>query len=478
MTRPGVVVSLRDTPSALSLSIDSGTAFVVGLSDMGPTNTARQIQSLQQFVTVYGARQAYSSLYDAVETFFREGGDTAYIGRVVGPAATSGFKNLPDAGAATSLVATAIGPGAWSSSYKIAVVAGVASGSFKIQVTDASNVVLEDSGDLLTQAAAVNWSQFSNFIRITLGASTNNPANAAAAALSAGADDRNNVTDAQWANALNLFSKELGPGQVFAPGRTTAAGQGQLITHAENNNRVALIDLVDSPTSGTLIAAATPLNSRFAAAFAPWVVIPGATGGVPRTVPPSAFIAGLVARNDPALGPNRPAAGNAGGTQYVTDLSQPAWDDLTRETLNNNTVNVIRRMFNGIRNYGWRSLTDPVGDLNWLDFGNARLHMEISAELSNVGENYMFDEIDGQNGNTISFFHSEIGAVMLDHFTARELFGDAPEQAFSVDTGPAVNTLQTIANNELHAVVNYRAATMAEWVKIEIVKTQVTQTIS
>lgn len=478
MARPGGTITTRDTASVVSLPTDTGTAFIAGQSDRGPL-AATLVQSLNEFITVMGDRVSYSPLYDSVDAYFKTGGNKCYIGRVVGPSATYGSHNLMD-GAGTplvSLVATAIGPGAWSANYKVAVVAGVGAGTIRVQVTDSSNVVLEDSGDLADQQHAIQWSSGSKYIRLTLGSSAVLPVAAAAAALSAGADDRASITDTQWANAYALFTSDLGPGQVFGPGRTTLAGHTQLITHAEANNRVALLDLQDSPTEATLEADAQAVSSRFAAAFAPWVVIPGVTGGYERTIPPSALVAGMLAKNDPSFGPNRPAAGNAGILKYATRLSQPGWTDTARGTLNTNGVNVIRAMLGGVRIYGFRSLTDPISDQNWIDFANARLHTAIIAQLQVVEENFAFDEIDGQNGSTIGDFHTAIAGVMLAFFNSSQLFGDTADEAFSVDTSPAVNTLTTIANDELHAVVAYRAATMAEWTQIEIVKTQVTQTI-
>jgi len=430
---------------------------------------------LDQFVTVFGTRQSYSVLYDAVETFFREGGNQCYIGRVVGPAATSGTKNLLDAGAAISLVVTANGPGAWSSGIKVGVVTGVASGTFQIQVTDANSVILEQSSDLGDQGSAVAWSRYSSYIRIALGASANVPVAVAPSALSAGADDRAAITDTQWANALALFLPDLGPGQVSEPGRTSSTAYSQVKAHVEASNRVGILDLPDSPTIATLQTAASGITSRFTAAFAPWCVVPGLTTGTTRSVPPCAYIAGMLARNDPSLGTNQPAAGNYGVAQYVIDLTQADWSDANRTTLNNSNCNVIRRMLGGIRNYGWRSNVNAVSDANWVDFGNARFYMELSAELDQVGENFIFSQIDGQNGSVINAFHDSLTGVMLDHFIAGELFGGAPYEAFRVDTGPGVNTLARLANNELHAVVTVKMAPFAEYVEIAVVKRMVTQ---
>ena len=475
--RPGVSVSLLELPTPVSDQSDTGTWFAMGTSDRGPANAATLIQSIDQFNTVFGARQSYSVLYDAIETYFHEGGNRVFVSRVCGPAATSGLLNLLDAGAGVSLVVNAIGPGAWSSGYKVGVVAGTAGGSFQIQVTDAGNNVLEQSADLLTQGAAVAWSNYSNYVRITLGATALIPANVAPALLSAGNDDRANITDAQWAAALNLFGPALGPGQVSQPGRTTSVAFNQIKTHVEANNRVGLLDLPNSPSSAVLKSAAAGVTSRFCASFAPWTVIPGLTVGTVRTVPPCALIAGLIASNDPSLSTNTPAAGNEGISSYCTDLSQPDWDDPTRTDLNNNACNVIRRMLGGIRNYGWRALVNPTSDPSWVNFGNGRLYMDLSAELNAIGENYMFDQLNGQNGSTINLFGAALGGAMLAHFQAGDLFGDTAAQAYRVDTGPTVNTLQTLANNELHAIVTVKMSPFAEAVMIQIVKRQITQAL-
>lgn len=477
MPRPGTDVFLLDTPGTVSVPTDTGTWFAAGLSDRGPT-TPVLILSLNQFVQVFGTRQSYSVLYDVIEHYFREGGSRVYVGRVVGPGAAVGSLNLLDASAGTSLVVNASGPGAWSSSYKIVVYAGT--GGYGIQVTDTNGIVLEDSGILADQDSAVKWSQSSNYVTIVKGASTNNPAVMAATALSAGVDDRTNITDAQWQTALDSFTDDLGPGQVSAPGQTSATRHTQLVTHAATHGRNAILDLTDSSVAATLIGniPAYSTNTRFAAAFGPWLVIPGVTAQSTRIVPPSGMIAGRVAANDQVLGVDAAAAGKNGESNFAIGLSQPAWDDATRASLNSAGVNVIRSMNGTVKNYGWRSLANPVTDTNWLDFGNARLFNGLSAELQAIAENYVFENIDGQNGETINDFHNDLAAALLVHYDAGDLFGDTSDQAFLVDTGPTVNTLQTIANLELHAVVQVRMTPFAEYVEIQIVKRQVTDTIA
>src|ERR1035437_6168090 len=261
--RPGVQVQVLTTPPPRSSPTDTGTWFVTGTSDQGRSDAPILVQSMSDFTRLLGPRASYSVLYDALDVFFREGGSSAWVGRVVGPTPVLASRNLVDNVAAISLVAKAIGPGVYANSFKIGVIAGVSSG-FAISITDAASVVLETSSDCATQADAVAWSQNSAYIRLTLGASILVPIIAGAnviTLMTGGTDDRLNAVDAQWLNALNLFTKDLGPGNVSAPGRTTDPAHTQLCDHAAANNRVAIMDAPDTPTIATLQTTATNAKS-------------------------------------------------------------------------------------------------------------------------------------------------------------------------------------------------------------------------
>jgi phage tail sheath protein FI len=485
--RPGVQIIQRTVPTPRSAPVDSGTWFAVGLCDFGPINRPIEIHSMDEFNTKCGGRVSYSVMYDALDTFFREGGSHAFIGRVVGPAAVQASRNLVDNAAAVSLVVKAVGPGTSGNAIKVGVVAGVGGGTFQIQVTDANSVVLEQSPDLTTQADAVAWSQsYAQYVIITTGASALVPIVGGAnviTAMTGGTDDRNNITDTQWLAALNLFVKDYGPGQVSAPGRTTATGMTQLLDHAAANGRTAILDAPDTATSATLTTSATSAkttgNGQYGGLFAPWVIVPGIVAGTTRTVPPSGLVAGLCAKVSGSDGPNVPAAGAKGISNYAIGLSQAGWDDATRNTLNNAGVNVIRSMlsFGDIRVFGWRSLADPQNNSAWLDLGNVRLLAEIQAEAWAIGQQYIFSQIDGQ-GHTIAAYGGALTAMLQRYFESGQIYGAVPSEAFVVDVGPTVNTLAVLAGNELRAAIAVRPSPMAELVTIIIVNVPVPQEVS
>jgi hypothetical protein len=491
--RPGSLVSVRTAPPSRTVPVGTGNWFVAGMSDRGPLSPV-MIRSLQEFVNNFGGRQTYSSLYDAMETYFREGGGAAYISRVVGPAAAVATKNLNDAGAAVSLVATAKGPGTYGNSITIAVQnpgAGGTAGSFSLLVTDPNypgGSLSEQSPDFTTQAGAVAWAQNSALINLALGASANLPANAAASALAGGADDRNNIVDANWATALTRFTRDLGPGQVTQLGRTTAQAYTDTLAHAQLNNRVAILDAPDSPTVGTVTNAATfqrGANDIYGALFAPWVVIPGLTPNTTRIVPPSALVAAKISHSDASgFSPNTPAAGNPEGVaSFVIGLSQVPYDNgqgqaVTRDSMYSLGVNQIVYRFGVYEVFGWRTLTDPNGaNQDWLNLGNRRLAMAVTAEALAIAERYTLSEIDPQ-GRLFKRFQGDLSALCARYYDLGSLFGSRPEDAYIVDVGPTVNTLQTIANKELHAAIALRMSQDAELVVIEITKVPVNQAIA
>jgi phage tail sheath protein FI len=477
-TAPGVTVSQSTTLPPRSVPVDTSTWFIAGQTLRGAAAPIL-VTSLGAFIDKLGDRMASSPVYDAVELFFREGGARLYVSRVVGPAAAVATKSLLDGTAAVALIVNANAPGTWGNNLKVAVIAGGAGGTYQIQI-QYNNVIVEQSGDLLDTAAGVAWGTGSDYVTITQGASVNDPAVLAAAALAGGADDVAGTVDATYKAALDKFSKDLGTGLVSQPGRTSSQAHLDTLAHAKANNRAAVLDGTDTATVATLTAQATAdrvgTNGRYGALFAPWVVIPGIAAGTTRTVPPSGLVAGIVSRNEGLLSPNAPAAGDNGIARYAIGLSQQDWIDSDRGLLNSGGVDVIRILQQQLKIYGWRSLADPNTEPDWLNFGNARLFTAIASDGGSIAEAYVLNQIDGQ-GLLMQQFGGDLTAMLLTYWNEGSLYGVTPDEAFSVDVGNEVNTDDTIAAGELHAVLAVRMSPMSEFVIIEVVKVAITENL-
>jgi hypothetical protein len=487
VTRPGVEVVMKGAPPSGGFAIRSGTAFFAGLAERGRTDVAVLIHNMDEYATHFGNRVSYGLLYDACDAAFKKGATDIYVGRVVGPAAVVDSHTFNDAGAAPSIAVDTLGQ--FDSAWTASVVVGAVAGTAHVVVKDSGGTVLTQSPYFAAPTDFANWSQSDDFIRIrALGA--NVPAAIGDTALAAGADDRASVTDVVKAAALpKLFPKGQGVGQLAYPGATTVAMQVSLANFAQDTGRNALLDLPDTSDAPTLEAQADGfrlaaglerLSETFVLALDGWHVIPGVVGGTTRTVPPSAVTAGLIATSDGRFNnPNVPAAAANGiASPYVLRLSRPEWDDATRQALNNKGIASYRTVEDSIRLYGYRTLadmTDPESAA-WESFAAARLRMVIIADLDAVGEDFVFDQVDGRGQKTAEF-NGAISGMLQQYWARGALYGDAASDAYSVDVGPTVNTPTTLANNELHAKVGLRVSPFAELVYIEVTKVPITEVL-
>lgn len=491
MPAPGVTVNVTSAPAASSNPAPTGNALVAGQTERGQTGVPIVVQSMQDYASRLGARTpAAIPVYDWLDVFFKEGGNYALVSRAVGPTSAAASRVLVDRAATplNTLTVTALGPGIWGNTLSLNVINGTVANTFQIQVVRAGAVV-ETSAVCTSPADAVAWSAGSAYVVITdagsaTAAPNNNPAVVTGVALTGGVDDTA-VTDAIRTTALAVFDPSYGPGQVACPGVTTAATHLSLANHAAANNRVALLDGVNTPTASTLTGAASSDQAAFtdpsyAVTIGTWLSYPGvptgtATPAFPRTVPGSAAFAGLCARNDAANDANLACAGQNGILRAALNVSQ-VFNASDRSLLEAAGILVFRNIptQGGIQAYGQTSM---AADLTWADLANVRFRMQLVYEGQIIGGQFVFAQIDGK-GQVISAFNGALVASLSKHWERGSLYGATPKDAFVVNTGPAVNTPTTIAARELHAVESVRMSPSAPTVQINIVKYAVTQAVA
>lgn len=483
--RPGINTAIQTQTPPATPPVNTGTWFVVGVTAQGPL-APTPIQSFQQYQQTFGPRTTASALMsDAVETFFAKGGALLVVGRTVGPAAINATIVIPT----TSLVVTAIGPGAYANGYKV-VVAGA--GPFTIQIQDSLSNVLETSNSLTSTADAVAYGQTSSYVTVTASSAT--LPTPGTYVLATGTDDATNIVTGSYQISLNGFTYQMGAGQVSAPGVTTAAVLTAVANHAMAFNRVALGDLADtanasssSATSTLTTAAGTitalGLPARSIALCAPWVDIAPVTGGTGnRPVAPSAIFAAAYAVVDTLGNPNLAAAGVNGIISGILDVRQ-TFVDADRQTLNLAGVNVIRAMgfngSNGFRIYGFVTAVNRLTDPLYYQLPNVRLDMYIRAHAEAIAEDYFASQIDGQ-GLDAARYGNDLTVMLAALYSipgGGALFGPTADDAFAVDTSADVNTLASEGAGNLVATIAYRRSPGAEQVNLNIVRVPITQAV-
>lgn len=480
MVRPGVEVVSRISPPNQSGASETGTAFFVGVADRGPTDRAVLVRNMSDFERWYGGRLTTSYLWDSLNAFFREGGSQARISRVVGAAAAADTVTLDDSGAADSLTVSSVGPG--DTGLTVEVTAGTEAGTYRLVIAE-DGAIVERSPNLVTVDDAVNWAATHSSYVIITAVGSNPPAVVAATPLAGGDADHDGITATEKATAIELHIGSYGAGQLLYPGETSVTTRVALLNHARATSRVALLDTANDPASATHTTDAEALRDdagleidaeQYGALFAPWVRAPGQILGTSIIVPPSAIVAGLIAHNDGLTGnTNVPAAGDHGILRFGTALAQPSWSDSAREALNDGGVNVIREVVNDLRLYGYRTLAQESA---WTSLASARTRMLLVRRAESIAEGFIFDQIDGRGRKTAEFGGALAGELQA-LWVAGALFGETADQAYVVDVGPTVNTPETIANQELRAVLGVRMSPFAELVHIEVVKVPVTETL-
>ena len=489
-TAPGSYVNVTAAPPSPNGSTPTGVWFVTGQTYMGPTGVAVPLTSMTDFINFLGPRSvgtnSFALLYDAMDEFFHDGGIQAYASRVVGPGAATAQVTVNDNSAVPTLTFKAVGAGSWGDNLSVVIASGTVAYSYTVAVYLNGTQVGSTTPNLFTPQDAVTWFASLNPWQCLVtvqnnGSATTPPSNNPATGtytLTNGSDDWSHVTDTQFTAALTAFPLSLGPGQVSAPGHMTNTGYDALVNHAIANQRVAILDVADSPTASTLTAQASGVQNSvvdpsYGGLFGPWIILPGITSSTPgaaspipnRVCPPSALVAAQCAANDTTSDANQAAAGPNGQSSYAIGVTQ-VYSLADRGTLNAAGVNIIQNLFGTVTIYGFQSLAlDP----NWVQLNWVRMRMQMEYELGRIADGYVFTSIDGK-GQKFAELNGALAGRCQQYYLNNSLYGANSGAAFTVNTGPQVNTITTISNAQIVAQVLCRMSEAANQVIINVVK--------
>ncbi|GFN30013.1 hypothetical protein [Paenibacillus xylaniclasticus] len=129
---PGVYVEEIEIGSKPVEGVSTSTAGFLGETERGPT-TPELVTSWLDYQRKFGSYSDTSYLPYAVQGFFDNGGQRAYIARVVSKAASTAKLTLKKGGN-DALLVEAIGAGSWGERVAVKVGKGTAADTFKISV--------------------------------------------------------------------------------------------------------------------------------------------------------------------------------------------------------------------------------------------------------------------------------------------------------------------------------------------------------
>jgi hypothetical protein len=487
----GTFVTSSEVPAATTTAYDAATAFVVGFADWGPSGAPVLVRTLPDMAATigspagsgnpYSSRTSTSAVsFDALETYFGEGGYRAYFTRVVGPNPTYSSLALQDVSASTSITVTAAYQGAGGNAIYVAV--NNAGLSYSLTLQDFSGNPLAISPSFASNAAGVTWLGTTGLATGVAGPG-GLPRTLSATPLSGGTDDNSNATLTNWQNALAALPPSLGPGQVFAPGQTVSTLNGiwnALGAHAQTNNRVALCDMDDNTLVTALVAQVTTIATSGIASYCGFwagnLTIPGAVPNTTRSVSPSAAIAGMCANadnrgtgniNQAVAGVNYPLQFAYQNTSTISGAGGAIYNSSDLFKLNDAGINTFAVRGGQFLNYGFVAVVPSTNDVIYWQLNHGRTRMSIIADAQGVGEPFVFSQVDGQGADSQAFA-SALVAMLTGYYRRGALYGATPTAAFSVDVGSDINTATSLEGGQLNAALTVSYSPFAQSVTINL----------
>ncbi len=493
-TYPGVYV--EEIPSGVRTigGVATSIAAFVGWAAKGPTDRAQLVLSWSDFERTYGGLDVRSLLGYSIYHFFNNGGQQAYIIRLV-----AGDQAVAEATLDGKLKVTARSAGDWAEAYGVTIKRRADDLTrFRLQVAYkpvgvATPVVVESfenlsldskdaryaphvlsAGSALVDAALIVPESpaptFSADIATPamLGSGSDgtvlvpsDPAGAFETALQAGGGS----------GGVNLLDRVDLFNLLIVPGETEAATVGQLQKFARDHRAFLIVDSAESATFSSLNAglnnSLTGADAINAALYFPWVKAadPKQENRL-RAFPPSGFVAGIYARTDVSRGVWKAPAGTEASLTGVSGVTAPL-TDLENGALNIQAINCIRN-FNVYGNVVWGARTLQGNDergSEWKYVPVRRLALFLEESLYRGLKWVVFEPNDEPLWAQIRL---NVGAFMHDLFRQGAFQGVTPRDAYFVKCDKDTTTQSDRNRGIVNILVGFAPLKPAEFVILKI----------
>jgi phage tail sheath protein FI len=291
----------------------------------------------------------------------------------------------------------------------------------------------------------------------------------------AGGTDGGAPSAQDYALALGQIASLEDVSIVAAPGSSAYADpvpQGvhdALIGHAEARRayRIAVLDTPPAQTPGEVRTLRGQMDSRYAALYFPWVVVPNpltrpGREDIPReiTLPPSGFVAGVYARNDIERGVHKAPANEVvrSALRFEIDVNFGQ-----QEMLNPIGVNCLRLLSGrGYRVWGARlTSSDP----EWKYVSDRRYFNYLEASIDRGTQWAVFEP----NGERLwANVRQTISDFLYNEWSNGRLLGATQEEAFFVRCDRSTMTQNDLDNGRLVCLIGVAIIKPAEFVIFRI----------
>ena len=518
---PGVYVEEVSAGPRPIEGVATSTAGFVGQTTRGPT-AVRLVTSWSEFERWYGGHAGVKLSYlpYAVQGFFANGGQRAFVGRIVGPGAVAAQGLLETDNAAQSLALEAIGPGTWGNRIFAKVSDGTRSG-FRLRIayysvapplphvdfTDPANIndpnrrepdFLEDFDNLGFDPLGANyvkttvngascfviaeWSDTAQpgdrpnntagFVQLVTAAGTDGAAVTAPDYIGNSALPTNERTGLAALELIDEIALLCVPDEVHPTllPADRAAVMGAVIDQCEKlKDRFAVIQLDENP--GAAQGIMPPRDTKYAAVYHPWIRVYDSHIRDTVLIPPGGHVVGIYARTDIERGVHKAPANEDVRGIILRDLDAntgPLKYRLTKgdqDILNPRGVNVIRDFRSdrrGVRVWGARTLTsDPM----WKYVNVRRLFIYIEESIDEGTQWVVFEPNDEPLWAAVK---RTITNFLIRVWKSGALMGVTQDEAFFVKCDRTTMTQDDIDNGRLICLIGIAPVKPAEFVIFRI----------
>ena len=487
---PGVYIEEISSGVRTIAGVGTSIAAFVGWAARGPVDHAQRITSFQDFVRHYGNLDRRSLLGYAVQHFFANGGQDAYIVRLAASNAATASVTLSG-----KLTVDALSPGAWANDYGIEVRARSDDASkFRVAVwyrPSGQTLAMVESFDNLSIASSDRrfvksvLDDESAYVKATIvGTPTTRPADTPAntpAPLVGGHDG--SVLEPSTPTFENKLHPSSGTGGVFlldrvdlfnllcVPGETTGTVVANLQKYCRDKRAFHIADSVENASLAAMQSGPAPeltgANAPNGAIYYPWVKAPDPLQeNRIRAFPPCGFVAGIYARTDGSRGVWKAPAGTDASVTGAIGVVL-ALTDRENGTLNPRGINCIRTIpVYGTVLWGSRTL-DGANERGseWKYIPVRRVALFIEESLFRGTQWVVFEPNDEPLWAQIRL---NVGAFMHNLFRQGAFQGSSPRDAYFVKCDKETTTQNDINQGIVNIVVGFAPLKPAEFVVIKI----------
>jgi len=490
LTYPGVYI--EEVPSGVRTitGVATSIAAFVGWAPMGSIDRAERVLSWQDYERRYGRLHRRSLLGYAVNHFFANGGQDAYVMRLAADDAATAQLDTPD----SVLRFEARSPGAWGNSYGIRLLHRSDDPSrFRVFVD-----LLDAGGNLLsTPEAYENLSMLgtdprqvvgvidreSSIVRVEVIASPpppSPPAELTTPLPLTGGDDGTVLSPGD-----GLFEPKLegvaAPGGlldrvdlfnlVCVPGEGEPATLQLLQDFCRFRRAVLIVDCAPGDSFDTLQNGLDPAltgdDAINAAFYFPWIkAADPLQENRPRDFPPCGFVAGIYARTDASRGVWKAPAGIDGSVTGALSLVR-SLTDKENGVLNIMAINCIRTFpVYGTVVWGARTLQgNDERASEWKYIPVRRTALFIEESLFRGTKWVVFEPNDEPLWAQIRL---NVGAFMHSLFRQGAFAGRTPREAYFVKCDRETTTQDDVNRGIVNILVGFAPLKPAEFVVIKI----------